>query len=68
MKEWKKYAGIYLLLVGAVVIVYIRFDNIDMSETRLLVSYWKELLAAVIFVISGLKLYLRYEEEKEKDD
>lgn len=53
----KKAFGLFLWLAGAVIIFYIRFTNIDMSETRLLVSYWKELLVGVVFTISGYLLF-----------
>lgn len=70
MKTLKQIANwiclIFAILVAAIFIfsvLYFRFTNIDMSETRLLVTYWRPLLGMIgVFSI----FVLGYEATKKK--
>jgi hypothetical protein len=52
------YAG---MIAAALVIVafqlYTRFTNVDMTETRLIIHYWREYLALLIALFSFLFIY-----------
>lgn len=53
-----KYLVIVILsLISLVWLLKIRFSNIDMTELRLLVTYWKQLLVILVMLISALALY-----------
>lgn len=48
--------GCILIAVGLVIPIAIRFTNIDMTETRLVVEFWHVFLLCVISMIGGLAL------------
>jgi nucleoside permease NupC len=54
-----KYIGWAILLGSLAAILYLRFTNIDMSETRLFVTYWKEFAVISISVVIGYFIALR---------
>jgi len=45
--------GGILILIGLIWLFYIRFTNIDMTGTRMFLSYWKQWLAIFTFFIGG---------------
>lgn len=48
--------GVILIILALIWLVVISLTNIDMTEIRLLVTYWKEYLAIVIMMISAYLL------------
>jgi uncharacterized membrane protein len=54
-----KYIGWAILLGSLAAILYLRFTNIDMSETRLFVAYWKEFAVIFVLVVVGYFITLR---------
>ena len=55
MKKYKSLIIIMLAIIMLFIMVVfgsLRLKNIDMSETRLLVTYWKEYLVGVILAMS----------------
>lgn len=54
----KKTIGILFIISGAILTISIRFYNIDMTETRLFITYWFEWLALFFLMLIGLKLYI----------
>ena len=50
----KTFCGILLFLCGIVIILYIRFTNIDMTETRLLVEFWSMWVVVLILGVGGI--------------
>lgn len=53
------YIGATIALVCALIFVVLRFENPDMTETRLLLTYWKLWVVAVIGIIFWANYYLR---------
>lgn len=47
---WLSFACI---LIPVIFLFVIRFKNIDMTETRLLVTYWKEIVALVVIMLGA---------------
>lgn len=54
--------AVLLFVAGIVVSVYVRFTNIDMSETRLFVEYWKVWVVVIIGFVTGRWLMLGWRE------
>lgn len=48
--------GLVLILVPITYFIYITFTNIDMTRTRLLVTYWKEYLIGTVPIYIGMYL------------
>lgn len=54
MKKYKLLIIIMLAIIMLFIMIFfgsLRLKNIDMSETRLLVTYWKEYLVGVILAM-----------------
>lgn len=47
---WLSFACI---LIPVIFLFVIRFKNIDMTETRLLVTYWKEIIALIVIMLGA---------------
>ena len=50
MIKVEKFLNFLTIVLIVVYIVYIRFSNTDMTNTKLLIAYWKEYLASVIIM------------------
>lgn len=56
MKNKKGYIGLIVFPITVFVIVYIKFTNIDMTETRLFLEFWPIWVSIIIFwLLFGLK-------------
>jgi len=53
MKKTRFSIGATLIAIGLVITIAIRFTNIDMTETRLLVTYWGWWIAVLVLEIGG---------------
>lgn len=54
MKRYKWLVVGFIFLIYALILVFLsslRFKNIDMTEMRLLVTYWKEYVVCIILSI-----------------
>ena len=57
----KKLSIVGWLLVGIGIfwMVYLQFANPDMTGVRLLLTYWKQYLAIVVLVVSGMSVVFK---------
>lgn len=51
-------AGLAILAIG-IFTVYIRFANIDATETRLLLMYWKEMSLLTVWLLLSIFWFKR---------
>lgn len=49
----KKFIGILLWAAVCLFALYLRFTNIDMTEMRLFLTYWKEFSVCCVLLIIG---------------
>ena len=56
LKVILKLIGIFAILIGIIISVYFRFSNPDMTETRLLLAYWPQMIIILPIVILGIFL------------
>ena len=52
-------AGLIAILVWGIGGLYIRFTNLDVTTARLMVMYWKEYAALVVFIFLCLHGFYR---------
>lgn len=53
MKHFKSWLGVALILIGIVCAIYLKINNIDMTELRLLITYWKSYIFITIVTLGG---------------
>ena len=59
-KSIQQIISILMLLFAAVLILWSRFSNPDMTEIRWFITYWKEILLYLVTLIVGVLLYERF--------
>lgn len=53
MKHLKMWLGLVLIIIGCVYTIYLKINNIDMTELRLLITYWKSYVLIMIVTLGG---------------
>jgi hypothetical protein len=64
MKWTKIITGLILIFISLGFATYIKWANADMTDTRLLIEYWKEYLCILVICFSGYFL-VKSESKKE---
>jgi|GEM_PF-2929152 len=53
MKHLKMWLGLVLIIIGGVYAIYLKINNIDMTELRLLITYWKSYILITTVTLGG---------------
>ena len=53
LKRLKTCCGVSMALCAVIYVMYLQFTNIDMTQARLFLTFWKEIIAAVVFCLLG---------------
>ena len=64
MKKVRFYVGIILIILAVGYMLFIRFTNIDMTDTRLFLTFWWQLILCAASIITGATLIIIKGENK----
>lgn len=53
MKSLKRTLVIFLVTISSIIAIYLKCSNIDMTDTRLFITYWKEYIFLNAVFICG---------------
>jgi len=59
MKRFIFVLGILLILISAIFCIFIKFKNPDMTETRLFITYWPQILFFSFIAFIGALFILK---------
>jgi hypothetical protein len=64
MKIYIRLLGALIIVIGMVYTFYIQFMNIDMTQTRLFITFWREWLVIFTIEILGSAIVVLSKDEK----